>query len=159
MKIKTLGIALGSALGLSLASSAWAVNDMPGGPKVNGLNLQEAASSVAAGQHFIHEVLLWVCLIIFVAVFSVMFYSIFAHRRSRGHKAADFHESTAVEIAWTVVPFIIVVGLAVVATGEVIADVEERRVSAPVTRRDWKSSRASASIHRLVSTASLSIRA
>jgi cytochrome c oxidase subunit 2 len=140
MKIKTLGIALGSALGLSLASSAWAVNDMPGGPKVNGLNLQEAASSVAAGQHFIHEVLLWVCLIIFVAVFSVMFYSIFAHRRSRGHKAADFHESTAVEIAWTVVPFIIVVGLAVVATGEVIAqkDTSSPDITVKATGYQWK---------------------
>lgn len=141
MKITKLGMLLASVVGASLASAAaWAVEDMPGGPAAGGINLQPAASSVAAGQHFIHDLLLWVCVVIFVGVFSVMFYSIFAHRKSRGHQAADFHESTAVEIAWTVVPFIIVVGLAVVATGEVIAqkDTSSPDLTVKATGYQWK---------------------
>jgi len=77
------------------------VKDMPGGPKVLQLNLHDPASSIAQGQHWLHEMLLWVCLVIFIAVFGAMFYSIYAHRRSKGAKPADFHESTTVEIAWT----------------------------------------------------------
>jgi cytochrome c oxidase subunit 2 len=103
------------------ASLAAAVGDMPGGPRVLQLNLADPATAVARGQHWLHEVLLWVCAVIFVAVFSVMFYSIWAHRKSKGHKPADFHESTAVEIAWTVVPLLIVIGLGAAATGQVVA--------------------------------------
>ncbi|HYF59430.1 MAG TPA: cytochrome c oxidase subunit II [Burkholderiaceae bacterium] len=89
---------------------------MPGGPGVNQLNLPVGVTRIAADQWWIHNFLLWVCLAIFVAVFSVMFYSLWAHRKSRNHKPADFHESTAVEIAWTIVPFLIIVGLAIPAT-------------------------------------------
>jgi heme/copper-type cytochrome/quinol oxidase subunit 2 len=59
--------------------------------------------------------------VIFIAVFGVMFYSILKHRKSVGHKAANFHESVAVEIAWTVVPFIIVIGMGALATKPVVA--------------------------------------
>ena len=52
--------------------------------------------------------MLIICMVIFVGVFGVMFYSIFKHRKSMGHKAANFHESTTVEIIWTIVPFLIV---------------------------------------------------
>jgi cytochrome c oxidase subunit 2 len=69
-----------------------------------------------------------------------MFYSIWAHRKSRGAKSADFHESTTVEIVWTVVPFIIVVGLGVAATGEVIAqkDTSNPDITVKVTGYQWK---------------------
>ena len=60
--------------------------------------------------------MLIVCTVIFIAVFGVMFYSIFKHRKSKGARAANFHESTMVEIAWTVVPFVIVIGMALPAT-------------------------------------------
>ncbi len=125
---------------LSFPVTALAVEDMPGGPAVNQLNLVEPATKIAAGQHDIHNVLLWVSLIIFVAVFGVMFYSIYAHRKSKGAKPADFHESTAVEILWTIVPFIIVVGLGVVATGEVIAqkDTSNAQVTIKATGYQWK---------------------
>ena len=112
------------AVGVALsgwASLVFAVADMPGGPAVNGINLQTPATGIARGQHFIHEMLMWVCGVIFVAVFSVMFYSVWAHRKSRGAKPADFHESTTVEIVWTIVPFIIVVALGWLATADVIA--------------------------------------
>ncbi|MEO6269857.1 MAG: cytochrome c oxidase subunit II transmembrane domain-containing protein, partial [Lautropia sp.] len=102
-------------------TGAAAQADMPGGPRRFQLNLPEPATGIARGQHAIHDTLLWVSVAICVVVFGAMFYAIFMHRKSRGAKAADFHESTAVEIAWTIVPFVIVVGLAVAATHEVIA--------------------------------------
>lgn len=120
--------------------AAFAVGDMPGGPAVNQINLGPPATQIAAGQIWIHNVLLWVCLAIFVAVFGVMFYSILRHRKSLGHKSAEFHESTTVEIAWTVVPFIIVVGLAAAATGEVIAqkDTSNADITVKATGYQWK---------------------
>ncbi|MFK7967374.1 MAG: cytochrome c oxidase subunit II [Burkholderiaceae bacterium] len=113
---------------------------MPGGPAVNQLNLADPVTSIAEGQHYLHNVLLWVCLAIFVAVFGVMFYSVFAHRKSKGAKPADFHESTTVEIVWTIVPFIIVIGLGAVATGEVIAqkDTSNAAVTIKATGYQWK---------------------
>jgi cytochrome c oxidase subunit 2 len=78
--------------------------------------------------------------VIFVAVFAVMFYSMFAHRKSKGAKSADFHESTSVEIAWTVVPFIIVVALGVVATGDLVAqkDTSNSDITVKATGYQWK---------------------
>jgi cytochrome c oxidase subunit 2 len=81
-----------------------------------------------------------VCLVIFVAVFGVMFYSVFKHRRALGHKPATFHESTAVEIAWTVVPFLIVIGMALPATKTVVAmkDTSNADVTIKATGMQWK---------------------
>ncbi|MGE0315457.1 MAG: cytochrome c oxidase subunit II [Lautropia sp.] len=113
---------------------------MPGGPKVLQMNLPDPGSSISRGQHWIHEMLMWVCAAIFVAVFGVMFYSIWAHRKSKGAKPADFHESTAVEIAWTVVPMVIVIGLGIAATGEVIAqkDTSNADITVKATGYQWK---------------------
>ena len=113
---------------------------MQGGPGVNQLNLTEGVTRIAADQFWIHNLLLWVCLAIFVAVFGVMFYSIWAHRKSRGHTSATFHESTAVEIAWTIVPFIIVVGLAIPATRMVVEqkDTSQPDVTIKATGYQWK---------------------
>lgn len=125
---------------LGLSTSAFAVEDMPGGPAVYQLNLTDPVTSIAAGQHYLHNVLLWVCLAIFVVVFAVMFYSVFAHRKSKGAKPADFHESTTVEIVWTIVPLVIVIGLGAVATGEVIAqkDTSNADVTIKATGYQWK---------------------
>jgi len=81
-----------------------------------------------------------VCLVIFVGVFGVMFYSVFKHRKSLGHKAATFHESTAVEIAWTVVPFLIVIGMALPATKTVVAlkDTSNADLTIKATGMQWK---------------------
>jgi cytochrome c oxidase subunit 2 len=78
--------------------------------------------------------------VIFVAVFGVMFYSIYAHRKSRGHKAENFHESTAVEIAWTVVPFIIVIVMGALATKTVVAmkDTTNADITIKATGYQWK---------------------
>jgi cytochrome c oxidase subunit 2 len=120
--------------------AAWAVNDMPGGPGVNQLNLTPGVTRIAADQWWIHNFLLIVCLAIFVAVFGVMFYSLWAHRKSRGAKPADFHESTAVEIAWTIVPFLIIVGLAIPATRMVVEqkDTSQADLTIKATGYQWK---------------------
>src|SRR5690606_20783850 len=117
-----------------------AVEDMPGGPKVNQINLHEPVTRIAEGQIWLHNMLLGISAVIFVAVFSVMFYSIFAHRKSRGHKPATFHESTTVEIVWTIVPFLIVVGIGAAATGEVIAqkDTSHADVTIKAVGYQWK---------------------
>jgi cytochrome c oxidase subunit 2 len=131
--------ALGAAAAL-MAGTSWAVNDMPGGPGVNQLNLTQGVTRIAADQWWIHNFLLVVCIAIFFAVFGVLFYSLWAHRKSRGAKSADFHESTAVEIAWTIVPFIIVVGLAIPATRMVVEqkDTSQADLTIKATGYQWK---------------------
>jgi len=140
-------IAVNAGLGLSLFS-VWAsaqeaaqrVADMPGGPKVHQLNLAEPATAIARDQRWIHEFVMVICLVIFVAVFSVMFFSIFKHRKSKGAKPASFHESTAVEIAWTVVPLLIVVGMALPATRMVVEqkDTSGADITVKATGQQWK---------------------
>ena len=124
----------------AVTGSAWAVGDMPGGPAVKQINLTPGVTRIAEDQWWIHNFLLVVCVLIFIAVFAVMFYSIWAHRKSRGAKAADFHESTAVEIAWTIVPFLIVVGLAIPATRMVIEqkDTSQADLTIKATGYQWK---------------------
>jgi cytochrome c oxidase subunit 2 len=103
-------------------------------------NLQTPVTGIASDLYFLHNFLLWICLAIFVAVFAVMFYSIYAHRKSKGHKPADFHESTAVEIAWTIVPFLIVVVIGVYATPVVIAqkNTADADITIKATGMQWK---------------------
>ena len=125
----------------ALASgTAWAVSDMPGGPGVNQLNLTPGVTRIAADQWWVHNFLLVVCLVIFVLVFGVMFYSLWAHRKSKGAKPADFHESTAVEIAWTIVPFLIVIGLAIPATRMVVEqkDTSQADLTIKATGYQWR---------------------
>ena len=93
---------------------------LPGGPAVHQLNLHPPSprlprSSLAALVHADPVA------VIFVAVFSVMFYSIWKHRKSVGHKPANFHESVTVEIIWTIIPFIIVILMALFATKVLVA--------------------------------------
>jgi cytochrome c oxidase subunit 2 len=84
--------------------------------------------------------MLIICLVIFVGVFGVMFYSIWAHRKSRGAKPATFHEHVGVEIAWTVIPFLIVIGMALPATRTVVAmkDTSGADMTVKVTGYQWK---------------------
>jgi len=111
-----------------------------GGPLVNQLNLQAPATAIAAEIYSLHNLMMIICLVIFVAVFGVMFYSILKHRKSLGHKSASFHESTAVEIAWTVVPFLIVIGMALPATKTVVAmkDTSNADITIKATGMQWK---------------------
>ena len=134
--ISKLGL-IGSAL---CSTAAWAVNDLPGGPAVLQLDLPPPATKIAAAQSDLHYMMLYICGAIFVAVFGVMFYSIFKHRKSKGAKPADFHESTTVEIIWTVIPFIIVIGMALPATKVVVAqkDTTNSDITIKATGYQWK---------------------
>ncbi len=122
------------------ALAANAVNDLPGGPAVNQLNLHPPVTQIAEQQQWLHWVMLIICVVIFVAVFGVMFYSILKHRKSVGHKAANFHESLAVEIAWTIVPFVIVIGMGAMATRTVVAmkDTSNADLTIKATGYQWK---------------------
>ena len=124
----------------STASAASNVNDLPGGPGVHQLNLGLAVTKIAQEQAWLHWFMLIICTVIFLGVFGVMFYSIFKHRKSKGHKPANFHESTAVEIAWTVVPFIIVILMALPATKVVVAmkDTTNADLTIKATGMQWK---------------------
>jgi len=129
------------ALGAALATSAaMAVNNLPGGPAVNQLDLHPPVTKIAAEQQHLHNFMMILCLVIFVAVFGVMFYSVFKHRKSKGHKASNFHESVKVEIAWTIVPFIIVIFMALPATKAVVAmkDTSAADLTIKATGIQWK---------------------
>lgn len=123
-----------------VSTAAYAVNDLKGGPAVNQLNLHPAVTKIAEEQQWLHWFMMAICLVIFVAVFGVMFYSILKHRKSLGHKSANFHESTAVEIAWTVVPFIIVIAMALPATKVLVAqkDTTSADLTIKATGIQWK---------------------
>ncbi len=141
--MKTIKRALSGVLaagGLLAAGAALAVTDAPGGPRVNELNFQQPATKIAEELFGLHTFMLIICFVIFLGVFGVMFYSIFEHRKSRGHKAANFHESTTVEIIWTIVPFVIVVLMALPATKAVVAmkDTTNADLTVKVTGYQWK---------------------
>ena len=126
---------------LAAAGQAFAqTRDMVGGPAVNQLNLHAPASKIAADIYWLHSFMLVVCTLIFVAVFGTMFYSVYAHRKSKGHKAATFHESTTVEIAWTIIPMIIVILMAGFATKTVLAmkDTSNADITIKATGYQWK---------------------
>jgi len=127
-KVSSILIGAGLALfaGLSAAERQW--------------NFQEPATKVAELVNELHLTMMAIILVIFVGVFGVMFYSIFAHRKSVGHKAAQFHENTTVEIIWTVVPFIILVVMAWPATRALLAsrDTTAADITIKATGYQWK---------------------
>jgi cytochrome c oxidase subunit 2 len=138
--VKRLTLLSMAALGLTIFGSASAVNNMDGGPAVHQLNFQTPVTAIAADIYVLHNWMIGICVAIFVAVFGVMFYSILKHRKSLGHKSASFHESTTVEIAWTVVPFVIVVLMALPATKTVVAmkDTSNADITIKATGMQWK---------------------
>ncbi len=103
-------------------------------------NLQTPVTSVARQMYDLHSFIFWICVVIFIAVFGVMFYSIFKHRRSVGHEAHPFHENTTVEIIWTVIPFLILLFMAFPATRTILAmkDTSAPDMTVKVTGYQWK---------------------
>jgi cytochrome c oxidase subunit 2 len=144
MKVKAISAKASRAiLGASLwvvSTLAAATNDLPGGPAVNQIDLPPPATLIAADQRWLHYFMLIICTVIFIGVFGVMFYSILMHRKSKGAKPANFHESTTVEIIWTIVPFIIVIGMALPATKVVVAmkDTSSADLTIKATGMQWK---------------------
>ena len=128
---KTLA-GLGSTLMLALASgqarAAW------------DLNLPVGVTPISRQAYDLHMLILWVCVVIGIVVFGAMFISIIKHRKSVGHEAAQFHHSTLAEIAWTVVPTIILVAMAIPATKALInmEDTSDADITIKVTGYQWK---------------------
>lgn len=117
-------------LGLSFSSLALALE----------WNLQPAGSKLAADIHELHEYVMILCTAIFVGVFGFMFWSVYAHRKSKGHQAEQFHENTTVEMLWTVIPALILILIAWPATRVVVAqkDTSNPDLTIKVTGYQWK---------------------
>ena len=120
-----------AAMALALPGPAFAAREW---------NLQTPVTPVARQMYDLHAFIFWVCVVIFVAVFGVMFYSIFRHRKSVGHEAHQFHENTTVEVVWTVIPFVILLFVAFPATKTVLAmkDTSAPGLTVKVTGYQWK---------------------
>lgn len=105
-----------------------------------GLNMTEGVTSISQEVYGLHMLIFYVCCAIALVVFGVMFYSIFKHRKSVGATPAQFHESTAVELVWTVVPFLILISMAIPATKSLIQleDASEADLTIKVTGYQWK---------------------
>ncbi len=103
-------------------------------------NLQDQKTALGHAVYDLHNVIVLICLIIFIVVFGMMLYSIWKHRKSVGHQAAHFHENTTVEVLWTVIPFLILLGMAYPATKTLLAqrDTSSPDVTVKVTGYQWK---------------------
>jgi cytochrome c oxidase, subunit II len=104
------------------------------------LNMPQGVTKISRDVYDLHMLTLWICVGIGVVVFATMFYSIYRHRKSKGAVAAQFHESTVVEMLWTIVPFLILVIMAIPATTTLIAmkDTSQADLSIKVTGYQWK---------------------
>jgi len=105
-----------------------------------GLNLPRGVTSISKEAYDLHMLIMWICVAIGVVVFGAIFISILKHRKSKGAKPATFHESTTVEIIWTIVPFLILIGMAIPATKALVAmeDTSNPDLSIKVTGYQWK---------------------
>ena len=127
-RILTVLVGLASVVGTGSARADWA------------LNLTRGVTPMSRDIYDLHMLVLWIVTVVGVAVFSVMTYSIVKHRKSKGAKAARFHEKTSAEIIWTTIPFLILVAIAVPATQTLLAieDTSEADMSIQVTGYQWK---------------------
>ncbi len=134
---RLLKLALGSVLTLMSIASAGV---LAAGDKMNELNMSPGVTAIGQDIFDLHMLILWICVIIGLLVFGVMFYSIYYHRKSRGVTPATFHESTKVEIAWTIIPFFILIGMAVPATSTLldIYDTDDAELDILITGYQWK---------------------
>src|SRR6478672_3572693 len=122
--------ALAGLAGLAICASAHAIE----------WYFREPGSKLAADVDWLHQLVMWLIIVIFAVVFGAMFYACYAHRKSKGHKAEQFHENTAVELVWTIIPAIILVIIAWPVTKVVIAqkDTSSPDLTIKVTGYQWK---------------------
>lgn len=127
---KLLSALLGTGLSMVMGSAQAAYE----------LNLKAPATEIASQIYNLHMLIVYVCLAIFVVVFAVMFYSIYKHRKSVGHKAVQFHEHHMLEVVWTVIPALILIAMAVPATKTIFAmkDTSAADMTVKVTGHQWK---------------------
>ena len=103
------------------------------------LNMTEGVTDISQEVFGLHMLILWICVVIGVLVFGAMFWSILMHRKSKGVTPATFHESTSLEFLWTIVPFVILIGMAVPATKTLIKmyDHSDSEIHIKITGYQW----------------------
>lgn len=124
-----------------LASAGVLVASLPmGAVAQNQVNMSPGVTAVGAEIYDLHMLIMIICIVIGILVFGAMFYSIIYHRKSRGYEPSQFHESTKVEIAWTIVPFLILIGMAVPATSTLLEvyDNDDAELDILITGYQWK---------------------
>ena len=137
---RNVSLCFAGFLSLLFSPLSFAYSDMPGGPAVRQLNFAAPVTKIMEDIHWLHWFMMIICTVIFVVVFGAMLYSIIKHRKSVGHKPASFHESTTVEIIWTIIPLIIVIGMALPATKTVVAmkDTTNADITIKAIGYQWK---------------------
>jgi cytochrome c oxidase subunit II len=133
---RLLGLTLSPVLLLSLLSTtAWGEE-----PQRWQTNMTQGVTEVGHQVYDLHMLIFNICVVIGVGVFGVLFYTLIAHRKSIGHKAAHFHEHVGVELAWTIIPFLILLGMAWPATTTLlkIYDTSDADIDVVVTGYQWK---------------------
>ncbi|KAF0166702.1 MAG: cytochrome c oxidase subunit II [Rhodocyclaceae bacterium] len=130
LRRRSAGLLMAGLLGMfaGVANAAWEIS------------LQEPVTALARRVYDLHTLLTWVIGVIFVGVFAVVAYSLVFHRKSKGHKAADFHDNTTVEIAWTIVPTLILIAIAFPATTTLVQmrDTSQPDLTIKATGYQWK---------------------
>lgn len=126
--VKRAGALIAGTLLASPVFANWQMNMVPG--------VTQTSNEIFS----LHMTILWICVAIGVVVFGIMFWSIFAHRKSKGFKPANFHENTTVEVLWTIVPLVILVVMAIPATATLVDmyDTSEAEVDIKVTGYQWR---------------------
>ena len=110
------------------------------GASADEFNMRQGVTSISHSVYDLHMLVLWICVVIGIVVFGAMAYSIFFHRRSVGAQPAQFHENTRLEILWTIVPLLILIGMAIPATSTLIKiyDTGHEDLSIEVRGYQWK---------------------
>ena len=126
-------------LGTLLSSTGFSVLAQTAAERSD-LNMRPGVTDISNQVYGLHMLMFWICVVIAVLVFGVMFYSMIRHRKSKGAKPAHFHENVKVEIAWTVVPFLILIGMAWPAATTLIEmeDASKADITVLVTGSQWK---------------------
>lgn len=104
------------------------------------LNMTPGVTPISHEMYGLHMMVLWICVAIGIVVFSIMFYAIIRHRKSRGYQPASFHENTKLEILWAIIPFVILIALAIPATNVLINmyNDDDPDVNILITGYQWK---------------------
>jgi cytochrome c oxidase subunit 2 len=126
--IQKLVAGLSALLVSGSASAAWL------------LNMPKGVTEISHAAWNLHMLILGICTLIAIGVFGVMIWSMLHHRKSKGHPAAQFHHSTTAEIVWTIIPFFILIGMAIPAAGTLIKmeDFSDTDMTIKITGYQWK---------------------
>lgn len=132
-------VIVGLAVLAAVIAATWLLLVAPGLTD-NEINMPRGVTSISANHYDLHMIVLWVCVIIGIGVFTAMFTSIVLHRKSRGHEAAKFSHSTKAEIIWTIIPVIILVAMAIPATTALIKmeDSSDTEMAIKITAFQWR---------------------